>query len=509
MADKETDKKGKTFILDTNIYGKNADSLFQFASDGNKVLVTSVNFEELDRNKGKNGSFGKNARNSSANLFWLTEKAKEKNLIGGYKTKEGGEVRILNDPESAIDPKKILKGFYANIGENDLKLICLAKLYKEKNPGEDVLLVSMDRNVVTLARNNGVKSEFKKGEQIDPRELYSGHRILINPDFGSDLFNTEYDKVRFDVRKGKIKGLENLVMNEYVVIASDETEFRRIKNEGEKPDVRKIFRYDMKNDLLLPLKYRGAPIIGYRPMNYEQVLAFDMLLDDSIKCKSLVGVAGTGKTFLALLVAIKKVTDRRASLIGHEKSYLPSIKVTRRQSNVGGEKYGDEPGNLDEKNLSNYKGLESNYERISYGVMPRGSSEINTDANNFFEKNGHTHNLRKEIMENDASLIELLPLGKIRGVSLADGDILFVDEGQNMESFAMKTLVTRVSEGEIYITGDVTQTDNLNTLEYDGLTHLVTAIQNTRDPKFAGLCASLTLRFNERGLTSLWGTKYL
>lgn len=501
-------KKGKTYFLDTNIFGRNADSLFQFASDGNKVMITSVNFEEFDRNKDKNNNFGRNVRNSAANIFSLTSRAEKKSMLEGVKTKENGEVFLLNDYEN-IEPKKVLSRFYSDIGENDLKLICLAKLYKENNPSEEVILVSMDRNVVSLALNNGIRAEFKRGEQIDLRELYKGYRIVVNPELSSRIFSIDYDKVRFDVGHRPVKELENLVMNEYVIVASDNEEYKLIKDTGNKPDIRKIFRYDMKNNLLLPVKYRGGPVLGYRPKNYEQVLAFDMLLDDSIKCKSLIGIAGTGKTFVSLLIAIKKIAERREALSGHDKSYLPSIKITRRQSNVQGEEYGYEPGSLDEKNISNYKGIESNYERISFGMMPGGSSEINTEAFNFFQKHSYSQKLRKEIVAPQTALIELLPLGKIRGVSLDDNDILIIEEAQNIEASAMKTLVTRVSEGEIYLTGDITQTDNRKTLEYDGLTHLVNAIQNTHDPRFSGLFASLTLKFNERSLTSLWGTKYL
>lgn len=494
-------KQGATFFLDTNVYGKNADSVFSFADKpGNKVIVTDVNFEELDKHKKKMNSFGKNCRISSANFLKLSIRSKQ-GLIKGCRTREGGEVYLFSNYKH---DKRMIKNFCADIGENDLRLICATMQYSKEFPQENVKLVSMDRNIVTLARENGLNAEYKRGEQVDPRDLYCGFRI-IKIDENDSLYSSimgsanSYNNTFLDVKKFGDKRLENLVTNEYVVFADDDLA-RQIRVSGKKPRREQVYRFDKKEGLLKPIKYNYNPIISYSPLNFEQVLAFDMLLDNNIKINSLVGEAGSGKTFIALLIALYKTINKRKELRGEDKKIMPSIKITKRMKKVQGEDYGWLPGDKIEKNETNYRGIINNYTKIG---------TLNTEAYNYFEKNTIPRKFDQVIRQPDHPLIEIVPLGDIRGDSLDDNEILIIDETQNMESSAVRTLVTRIGEGEVYLTGDVTQTDNPNTFEYDGLTHIINSIQNTKDPRYFGLLGSVTLRQNERSAASAWASKYL
>ena len=50
---------------------------------------------------------------------------------------------------------------------------------------------------------------------------------------------------------------------------------------------------------------------GIKPRNREQVFSMDSLLDDEMDLVTLIGVAGTGKTLLALACGLKKVLEER------------------------------------------------------------------------------------------------------------------------------------------------------------------------------------------------------
>ena len=56
--------------------------------------------------------------------------------------------------------------------------------------------------------------------------------------------------------------------------------------------------YESTRELrLVPMK--RTSVSGIKPLNLEQKMAFDLLLDDNVPLVSLLGQAGTGKTLLA------------------------------------------------------------------------------------------------------------------------------------------------------------------------------------------------------------------
>jgi PhoH-like ATPase len=496
----EENKKTKvTYIPDTNVALRSGDFMFNFANkEGNAVVILNVLLEEIDKKKSEKGDVGKNARQASTNIMKLCDRSTSK-LTKGVKTREGGRVLLFSD--YSFEYEKRLAKFHANIGTNDLRILAAVKAYKEKYPDENVKLVTMDKNLYIVAKENGIGVEYKRGEQIDPRTLYSGYRLIKNQELYDEIMlstNGNYNNICFDLKDKKIPDLENLVTNEYVVFVDDELH-EAIRISGKKPKRTRIFKYDFNGKALNPIEYNGQPILGYRPRNFEQMLAYDMLLDDDIKVKALVGEAGTGKTFIALLIALYKIKQLNRSLAGKDKESLPKILVTKRQVNVQNEEYGYIPGFLIEKILDNYLGFQQNYEKIAHG-----------EASDLFDNQLWPKRL-DEMLGRDPPIIKLLPLGIARGASLGPSDILIIEEAQNMESSAIRTLISRVGEGngEVYLTGDITQTDNINTYEYDGLTHVVNAVQNTKDRRYTFILGALKLRHNERSDVSAWAARYL
>ncbi len=153
-----------------------------------------------------------------------------------------------------------------------------------------------------------------------------------------------------------------------------------------------------------------------------------------------VGPAGTGKTYLAMAMAI-------ASLNRHEVSRV----VLTRPAVEAGEKLGFLPGSMAEK-VNPY--LRPLYDALN-DMMP-------------FEK-------ASRLMERGT--IEVAPLAFMRGRTLNDSFVI-LDEAQNTTPEQMKMLLTRLGfDSKAVITGDITQID-LPTEKQSGLVEAVTLLEN-------------------------------
>ena len=135
-----------------------------------------------------------------------------------------------------------------------------------------------------------------------------------------------------------------------------------------------------------------------------------------------IGPAGTGKTYLAVAVAVE---------------YLRSGKVQRiiltRPAVEAGEKLGFLPGTL--------------YEKIDPYLKPLYDSLID-----FI-------NPDKLIMYRERGIIEVVPLAYMRGRTL-NNSFIILDEAQNTTYQQMKMFLTRVGfNSKVVVTGDITQID--------------------------------------------------
>ncbi|MCR4418588.1 MAG: PhoH family protein [Clostridia bacterium] len=135
-----------------------------------------------------------------------------------------------------------------------------------------------------------------------------------------------------------------------------------------------------------------------------------------------IGPAGTGKTYLAVTMAVAALRDRRVERI-----------VLARPAVEAGEKLGFLPGDLQEK-VNPY--LRPLYDALFDLLSP-------DTAQRYMERN----------------LIEIAPLAYMRGRTLDDAFII-LDEAQNTTGEQMKMFLTRLGVGsKAVITGDITQID--------------------------------------------------
>ena len=153
-----------------------------------------------------------------------------------------------------------------------------------------------------------------------------------------------------------------------------------------------------------------------------------------------VGPAGTGKTYLAMALAVMSLKNKEVERI-----------ILTRPAVEAGEKLGFLPGDLTQK--------VDPYLRPLYDAMY-----------DFMGADSYTKLIERGI-------VEVAPLAYMRGRTLSDAFII-LDEAQNTTSEQMKMFLTRIGfRSRVVVTGDITQTD-LPAGKTSGLAEAVSILRN-------------------------------
>lgn len=155
-----------------------------------------------------------------------------------------------------------------------------------------------------------------------------------------------------------------------------------------------------------------------------------------------IGPAGTGKTFIAISLAVRALKSKQVRRI-----------ILSRPAVEAGEKLGFLPGEMKDK-LDPY--LQPLYDALEE-MIPAVKL--------------------KEYIENN--IIQIAPLAYMRGRTLNDA-VVILDEAQNTTELQMKMFLTRLgANAKMIVTGDITQTD-LPRGVHSGLRQALNILQGTR-----------------------------
>lgn len=431
-----TRKEKKIFVLDTSVILYSHDSILNFAEHDIGIPITVL--EELDQFKK-----GNDTKNFEAREFTrLLDKLAEGQMLQDWiplngKTK--GKFKVLMDSDSTIDARKVF-----NDAKNDHRILNATLALKEAEPKRQVILVSKDINLRLKAKSLDLPAEdYETGKIKNVSTLHTGKTEI------EGLESTHIDKIfkENSIDKKHIFGRKKGVANEYLILRSDKNSVLAKYNATDKT----VDKVDKVN------------VYGIKPKNAEQTFAIDAILNPDIRLVSINGVAGTGKTLIALASALEQ---RR----NFKQIYLARPIVPLSNKDIG-----YLPGDIKSK-LNPY--MEPLWDNLKF------------IQNQFAESD--KENKRITDMVNQEKLV-ITPLAYIRGRSLSN--IFFiVDEAQNLTPHEIKTIITRAGENtKIVFTGDIYQIDTpyLDS-QSNGLSYLIDRIQDQ------SIYAHVTLEKGER-----------
>ena len=191
-------------------------------------------------------------------------------------------------------------------------------------------------------------------------------------------------------------------------------------------------------------------MIPIEPLTDNQKVMFDAW--DEGKMVYAYGVAGTGKTFVALYKALKEVLD----------DYSPYDKIYIVRSLVPTREIGFLPGDHEDKSAL-YQIPYKNMVRYMFSMPDDNSFEMLYD------------NLRAQ------ETISFWSTSFIRGVTL-DNAIVIVDEFSNLNFHELDSMITRIGEeSKIMFCGDITQTDLTRENDKNGISDFIKILESMQE----------------------------
>lgn len=287
-------------------------------------------------------------------------------------------------------------------------------------------------NKINFTDNNLLKSLFGEHDRnIKLIEKLVPVKLVIR----GNILSITGEKISVDLVHNLIVQLYSLLEKGYPIFPADIDYAHRILSSNNTINLEQIFL----DTVFISSKKRLIT-----PKSIVQKLYIDLIRQYDIVFA--IGPAGTGKTYLAMAMAVSALLEKKVNRI-----------VLARPAVEAGEKLGFLPGDLAEK--------VNPYLRPLYDAL--------FDMIDFDKASALIHK----------GVIEVAPLAFMRGRTLNDSFVI-LDEAQNTTSEQMKMFLTRLGFGSnAVITGDITQID-LPHDKISGLIEAETILKKTEGIKF-------------------------
>lgn len=416
-------KKTKIFVLDTSVLLHDHQAITNF--EKNDVAIPITVLEELDKFK-----LGNDTKNFSAReVIRFIDKLSNHQSLQNWTslgTGKGSLCVVFHTQLESLDAEKIFSS-----DKNDNKIINAGLILKSQHPRKEVILVTKDINLRIKAKALGLMAEDYESDMVKNFEEIESNMISIDcvdSDVVKELFNKGFTENIAVLGNSKVDNGNYIIKNGKSSVLAYYNPFKlRLER------VEKEYAY------------------GIKPKNAEQAFAVRALLNPDIKLVSLQGVAGTGKTLLALACALEQ-----ANLYDQIILARPIVPLSNKE-------IGFLPGDANEKIAPYMEPLWDNLKFIK----------------NQFKESERKYKSIVEMEQNGKIIIT--PLAFIRGRSFSN-TLFIVDESQNLTPHEVKTVITRAGEGtKIVFTGDIHQIDSPYLDERsNGLTYLIDRLKGHR-----------------------------
>ncbi|MEA3504507.1 MAG: PhoH family protein [Bacteroidota bacterium] len=418
MVRKKSTKK--IFVLDTSVILHNHQAITSF--EDNDVVIPITVLEELDNFKKGNETKNFETREFIRMFDKLSEKHSLQEWIPLGKNR--GHIKVALDKDVEPDAKKMF-----GADKPDHRILNTAILMSQEYPDKQVTVVTKDINLRIKAKALKLNAEdYETGKIQNIDSLYAGINTLegISPESIDKIYNEK----RISPEE---LGINNPYPNHYYII-KDHTQSV-------------LAFYNPLTQYIEPIEKRTIQKIT--PRNAEQTFALHAILNPNVQLVTLQGVAGTGKTLLALAGALEQRREFRQIYLAR-----PIVPLSNKD-------LGFLPGDIKDKIGPYMEPLFDNLKLIK--------SKFDNEKGDY-----------KELISSlEGDKLIITPLAYIRGRSLSN--ICFiVDEAQNLTPHEVKTIISRAGENtKIIFTGDIYQIDTpyLDS-QSNGLSYLIDKIKH-------------------------------
>ncbi|TCT12278.1 PhoH-like ATPase [Natranaerovirga pectinivora] len=390
----------KNYIIDTNVMIHDPHFIYNFSD--NNIIIPLLCIEELDSLKRREGIVGFHARNVAKELNRVMAMG---DISKGITLPNGGTIRVeLDQMHTEVLPNGV------DFNKNDSKIIAVALNLRNQNKTIPTILITKDLYMTIKARSVGLKVEDYKSDKIETDKVYKGYiEVTLSSDEINKIYNGGLDIESIE---------ENLYPNEFLHIKSLDKEGHEV-----------IAKFD--GGKIVPLKYAQDTAWGLKPINREQKMAFELLMDPKVHFVSITGGAGSGKTILSTATALQNVIEtnqyrkiifvRPVIAAGNDIGYLPGNERDKLKPWMG----------------SFYDAIE-NLSDIKHTKKGQENEKPQFTVEDFIEQ------FRQQ------GVIETKTFTYMRGRTFSNS-LIIVDEAQEMTPHLAKLMLTRAGQNSKFV----------------------------------------------------------
>lgn len=429
-----------TSIIDTNVFLSTGDEVFHKLKNRN-IVIPLIVYRDLERYRSYDGGLGVSARTVINKIEELNESNKnnEEAGIGVKGVAIPGTSNTLRIEPNHTN-QKVLKPDLRRPGDHDSIMMAVTinlknQYHADKKSVELVtntsslrLLASVFQNITAIPYgDDGVKFTGRIDVDLkDHKDLDIAS--LTSDDYDGFIKNAGFDRIPSHVIIHIVQGdVDNWIVKD----GDGYSELNR-KNWG-----------------------HVGPIY---PRNVEQAVAVRWLNDDKIQMMSLGGVAGAGKSLLAISYGLSSVQDGRFS----------KVTVFRPMYAVGQQEQGFLKGDADDKIRpwsqavwDDVRKYDNSLKYAKNGKSKAAGKKAMLKALNSPDMKSTPDGKKLPAIElKYGNVISVEPLTYIRGRTF-ENQLVIVDDAQSLDRSILLDVVSRLGEGsKIIFTFDMKQQDN-------------------------------------------------